>query len=290
VKTRYILEFFLFRIIQLLLFPFPRKIYIGAGKLAGSFFFKILKNKRKIAIENLKLAFGKELGEREIEKIAKKCFQHFGVLIFDLLWLMKKGKNEVRKITKIKGIEILKEIKKSKKGGLILSAHFGNWEIVPHALALEGFPLNSIARKFDNPYLDRVLNKFRERYGNRIIYKQDAKREAIEILKKGDFLGILADQNTLKDHGVFVNFFGKPACTATGLAIFHMKYGSPIIPVFCYPDKDYNYTVEIKEPFQAEPEDDILKITEKYTKIIEDEIRKSPHLWLWIHQRWKEKP
>lgn len=289
-KLRYLIEFILFKFIQILFYPLPRKSHIKIGKVAGSIAFKFLKNKRKIAMENLRLAFGKELDEKEIERIAKKCFQHFGILIFDLLWLMKKGEKEIRKITKIKGIEILKEAKESKKGALLLSAHLGNWEIVPHSLALEGLPINSIARKFDNPYLNKVVNKFRERYGNRVIYKQDAKREAVEILRKGDFLAILADQNTLKTHGVFVDFFGTPASTSIGPALFHIKYGSPIIPVFCYPDENYNYLIEIKKPFKREPDENLLKVTEKYTKIIEDEVRKNPHLWLWIHQRWKEKP
>jgi len=289
-KMRHLIEFIFFKIIQILFYPLPRRFHLKAGKMTGFIAFNLLKSKRRIAMENLKLAFGKELDEKQIEKIAKKCFLHFGIIIFDLFWLMKNGEEEIRKITKIKGIEILKKAKESKKGGLILSAHFGNWEIVPHSLALEGFPINSIARKFDNPYLDRIITKFRERYGNRIIYKQDAKKEAIEILRKGDFLAIIADQNTLKNHGVFVNFFGVPACTAVGPALFHLKYGSPIIPLFCYPDENYNYTIEIKEPLPKEQDDDMLKITEKYTKIIEDEIKKGPHLWLWFHQRWKEKP
>jgi len=289
-KMRHLIEFIFFKIIQILFYPLPRRLHLKAGEITGLIAFNLLKSKRRIAMENLKLAFGKELNEKQIEKIAKKCFLHFGIIIFDLLWLMKNGEEEIRKITKIKGIEILKKAKESKKGGLILSAHFGNWEIIPHSLALEGFPINSIARKFDNPYLDRIITKFRERYGNRIIYKQDAKKEAIEILRKGDFLAILADQNTLKNHGVFVNFFGAPACTAVGPALFHLKYGSPIIPLFCYPDENYNYTIEIKKPLQTEPDDDMLKITEKYTKIIEDEIKKGQHLWLWFHQRWKEKP
>ncbi len=289
-KVRYILEFLLFKLIQIILYPFPRYFYIKAGKFTGLITFILLKSKRKIAIENLKLAFGNEMNEREIKKIAKKCFQHFGFLIFDILWFMKKDESYLKKISQIKGIDILKKNIELGKGVLILSAHFGNWEIVPHALALEGLLLNAIARKFDNPYLDRVVKEFRERTGNKIIYKQDAKKEAVEILKKGGCLAILADQNTLKDRGVFVDFFGTPACTSTGLAIFHLKYGSPIIPIFCYTDKNYNYIIEIKEPLQTKPDDDVLKITQAYTKIIEDEIRKCPHLWLWLHQRWKEKP
>ncbi len=289
-KAKHLIEFILFKFIQILFYPLPRSLHIKAGKMTGSIAFNLLKSKRRIAMENLKLAFGKELDEKKIEEIARKCFQHFGILIFDLLWLMKKGEEEIRKITKIRGIEILREAKESKKGVLLLSAHFGNWEIVPHSLALQGFHINSIARKLDNPYLEKVLSKFRERHGNRIIYKQDARKEAIEILKKGDFLAILADQNTLKNHGVFVDFFGTPACTSIGLALFHIKYDSPIIPIFCYPDENYNYLIEIKKPLEKEPDEDVLKITQKYTKIIEDEIKKSPHLWLWVHQRWKEKP
>lgn len=280
----------IFKLFQFSLYPFPRNFYIKVGKLIGSTAFKLLKSKRNIAIENLKLAFGKEMEEREIIDLAKKCFRHFGSMIFDLLWLMKKGESHIKKITKIKGIEIIKRNKELGNGIIALSAHFGNWEIIPHALALEGFPVNSIARKFDNPFLDRVVRKFRERYGNKIIYKDEVKREVSQILRRGDCIGILADQNTLKNKGVFVDFFGKPACTSTGLAIFHLKYDSPILPIFAYPDENYNYIIEIKEPLNKEADDDVLKITQRYTKIIEEEIRKNPHFWLWIHNRWKEKP
>ncbi len=289
-KVRYILEFLLFKLIQILFYPFPRKVYIKAGKITGLIAYNLLKGKRRIAMENLKLAFGRELNEREVEELIKECFQHFGCLIFDILWLMKKGAKSLRKTYMIKGIDTLKKTKEMGKGVLFLSAHFGNWEIIPPVLALEGFPITAIARKFDNPFLDKIVKKFRERYGNKTIYKEEAKKEAREILKSGGILGILADQNTLKNRGVFVDFFGTPACTSTGLALFHIKYGSPILPIFCYPDENYNYIVEIKEPIKTEPEDDVLKITQGYTKIVEDEIRKSPHLWLWFHQRWKERP
>lgn len=289
-KIRYFFEFIIFKLFQFFLYPFPRSFYIKVGKLIGSLTFKVLKSKRNIAIENLKLAFGKEMDEKKIKDIAKKCFQHFGFLLFDLLWLMKKGEAHLKKITKIKGLEIIKRNKELGNGIIALSAHFGNWEVIPHALALEGFPVNSIARKFDNPFLDRVVRKFRERYGNKIIYKEEAKKEVPQILKRGGCIGILADQNTLKNKGVFVDFFGAPACTSTGLALFHLKYGSPILPIFAYPDKDYNYIIEIKEPIKKNPEDDVLQITQRYTKTIEEEIRRNPHLWLWIHNRWKEKP
>ncbi len=289
-KVRHIFEFLLFKFIQIIFYPFPRKVHIKAGKFTGLIAYNLLKSKRRIAIENLKLAFGNKLDEKEIEKLSKESFQHFGFLIFDILWLMKKGEPSLRKIYKIKGIEILKKTKELGKGILSLSAHFGNWEVIPFALALEGFPVTAIARKFDNPFLDKVVKKFREGYGNKTIYKEEAKREVGEILRSGGILGILADQNTLKNKGVFVDFFGTPACTSTGLALFHIKYGSPILPIFCYPDENYNYIVEIKEPIKTEPEDNVLKITEKYTKIIEEEIRKKPHFWLWIHQRWKERP
>lgn len=289
-KVKHFFEFLLFKLVQILLYPFPRYIYIKAGEFIGSIAFGLFKSKRKIAIENLKLAFGNEMSEGEIKDMAKKCFHHFGFLIFDTLWFMKKRESHLKTITHIKGIDILKKTIGLGKGVIILSAHFGNWEIIPHVLVSEGIQINAIARKFDNPYLDKVIKKFRERSGNRIIYKQDAKKEAVETLKKGGCLAILADQNTLKDRGVFVDFFGIPACTSTGPAIFHLKYDSPIIPIFCYTDRNYNYIIEIKEPLPTKPEDDVLKITQRYTKIIEDEIRKRPHLWLWLHQRWREKP
>ncbi len=287
---RYLFEFLAFKILYIIFYPFPRKIHLITGKFLGTIIFFLLKSKRKIALNNLRLAFGKEKSESEIKTIAKRCFQHLGSTIFDLIWFMKKGEECVKKTCKINGMENLQKARELGKGVLLLSAHFGNWEIILHILTIEGFPLTAIARKLDNPYLNATITKFREKYGGRIILKQEAKKEATKMLKNGGLVLILADQNTLKTRGIFVDFFGTPACTSTGLALFHLKYGSPIIPIFCYPGENHNYIVEIMNPIETSPEDSLLKITQTYTKIIEDKIRKNPHLWLWVHQRWKEKP
>jgi KDO2-lipid IV(A) lauroyltransferase len=180
-----------------------------------------------------------------------------------------------------------------KKGVLIFTAHFGNWEFGSAAVSEIG-PFQVIARALDNPLLEKELFKLRTKLGAGIIYKFGAGKPILQALRRNEIVAILIDQNVLRSQAVFVDFFGKPAATTPALAAFHLKTGAPIVPVFCSPINDGTYCLKIMEPLEIPStghfEEDVLKITQICTKIIEHEIQKHPEYWLWVHRRWNTRP
>ncbi|HJO02589.1 MAG TPA: lysophospholipid acyltransferase family protein, partial [Acidobacteriota bacterium] len=174
----------------------------------------------------------------------------------------------------------------------LVSAHYGNWELVGVALAKMGVPLVSIARPLDDRRLDRLVTQLRSCTGARVLPKRNAFRPALRALREGCALAILADQNTLPPEAVFVPYFDRLAATTPAVAQFHLRSGAPILPVFGMPSGDH-YRLAIDPPIEtpasthAEP---VLKITTSITARIEHYVRACPEAWLWMHDRWRERP
>jgi KDO2-lipid IV(A) lauroyltransferase len=175
---------------------------------------------------------------------------------------------------------------------LLFSAHYGNWEVAPSSLSAYG-PVYAVARALDNRLIERDLLRLRRRQGATIIYKSGSSRRVLEALAGGGIVGIVVDQNVLRKRAVFVDFFGKPAATAGGPAALHFKSGAPLLPIFCHP-RGPRYLIRILPPLEVPPsgdlDADVLKTTRIYTKMIEQEIRREPEPWLWVHKRWNTRP
>jgi len=283
----------LFRITKVLFFFFPRKFCLFLGRTAGLIFFHLDKRHRSIALSNLKIAFGSKYPPPELKKIAKNSFKHFGEVLWDLIKISQLNDKERSKLITCEGEENLQRALKKGKGVLILSAHYGNWEIASTFISKKA-KLNVIARFLDNKLLENEILKFRISSGAKVIYKHQAAREVLRSLHGNEIVAILIDQNVLQDQAVFVDFFGKQAGTTPSLATFHIRTGSPIIPAFCYPSSSRKYHIEIQKPLRTtitgNTYQDIKKITQQCTEIIEARIRKKPDFWLWFHNRWKSQP
>lgn len=193
------------------------------------------------------------------------------------------------------GFENYQAAKNAGKGVLFLTAHFGAWELCPVAHALYGHPLHFLARPVDNPLVDQLVNRYRTSCGNRVIDKKNSVREIVRILKNNGELGILIDQNTTLDAGIFVDFFGIPACTTTSLATLALRTGAMVLPGFLIWDRrlkkhrlrfETPVAVNRTEDFQS----DIRENTHRFNQMLENLIRKYPDQWLWIHRRWKTRP
>jgi len=203
------------------------------------------------------------------------------------------GRSHRLKSIIVEGEHYLNNALKQKKGALLFSAHYGSWEMAPSFLSLKA-PLNIIVRPFDNPVIEEMLYKIRKNIGAEIIPKFNASKQVMRALSKNEMVAILMDQNVLRSQAVFVDFFGKEAATTPGPAIFHLRTEAPLVPVFCYPINRSKYLVKIKKPLTFTSgkniEEDILKITQICTKIIEDQIKEKPQFWLWLHDRWRTRP
>ena len=286
-------EFLLFQITKAPLSILSRKLCLSLGQTLGLTFYYLDKRHRQIALSNLKIAFGKELSASELKKIARNSFMHFGKTFMDIIKLPHLGEEKRNALINVEGEENLHKALREKKGALLFSAHYGSWEIAPFFLSKKG-KLSVIARPLDNKLLEKELLKLRTRQGSHVIYKHQAAKKILQSLRGKDMVAFLIDQNVLRQQAVFVDFFGKKAATTPSLAAFFLRTKSPLIPVFCYPTSSHAYHLKIFSPLSitlgGNYNQEVLKITQICTKIIEIQIRKNPDYWFWFHNRWKTRP
>lgn len=285
--------YLLYRAIKFVFFIFPRNLCLLKGRILGLFFFYFDRKHRSIALSNLESALGKEAPRPALKKIARNSFMHFGEFLMDLIKLSCLKQEKKNNLMSIEGEENLQKALKEKKGVLLFSAHYGNWEVAPLIISQKGI-LNVIARPLDNKLLENELLKLRKSFGEKVIYKHMATRHILRALHANEIVAILIDQNVLPDEAVFVDFFGRLAATTPSLAAFYLRTESPVIPAFCYPTPSHGYRMKILKPLEisltGDYSQDVLKITQLCTKIIEAQIRKKPDYWLWFHNRWKTRP
>jgi len=290
---RSLIEFLIFKAFRGLVRTLPRPVCLSLGRGLGFLAYALDGRHRRLALSNLRTAFGDGMTGRARSRTARASFLHFGATLFDIFKLAGRGHAEVASRISVEGAENLRAALRQGKGALLFTAHFGNWEVGSVPIARMG-RLSVVARPLDNARLERELLAVRSRLGAEIIYKSWATRPILHALRRNEMVAILIDQNVLRDQAVFVDFFGKPAATTPALATFHLRTGAPLLPVFCVPGPPRGYRLKIHPPLRIRPEGDfgrdVLKITQVCTKIIEGEIRERPGLWLWFHNRWKSRP
>lgn len=288
-----ILEYTAFKALAIFFFFLPRPFCLSMGRLLGILAYYIDAKHRMIALSNLKTAFGQELPESRLVFISKKSFIHFGETIADILKLSHYKPEQIKKIVSTEGEEYLRKALDEGRGVIIFTAHFGNWEIGSAAVSRIS-TVRVIARALDNRLLERELVRIRTKFGAHVIYKQEAAKKILQSLRRHETVAILIDLNVLRSQAIFVDFFGKLAATTPALAAFSIRTEAPLVPAFCYPRPDHSYCLKIMEPVQislaGHYDQDVLKITQICTKIIENEIRNSPCFWFWVHNRWKTRP
>jgi KDO2-lipid IV(A) lauroyltransferase len=246
--------------------------------------------RRLIAIHNIKRAFP-EKSMAEIVLIAKGVYRNMAIVaaeFFDMPYLTK---DNIHELVEVDGIEHCNKALKKNRGLLVFSAHFGNWELQAIAFSLIFQPMLVIYRILDNIFLERFVTEIRSSTGNRLLTKQKAMRKMLKALNANEVVGLLIDQNWSWQEGVFVDFFGRPACTTDGLALLAMHTGVPVVPGFMVRKENGKYRLafgeEVKIINTGQRKHDVLINTQNFTRIIEEMIRKYPDQWFWVHQRWK---
>ncbi|UCE39963.1 MAG: lysophospholipid acyltransferase family protein [Candidatus Aminicenantes bacterium] len=286
-------EFFGFQFLKIPFSVLPRPICLAIGGALGSLIYRIDRKHRLIALSNLKTAFGSQFSVAQQKEIAMSSFRHFGSVFADIIKVRHMKRGKVLRLLTIEGTEHLEKAVLKGKGVLIFSAHLGNWEMAT-ALVSQIGKVNVIARALDNRLLEKELLKIRKKLGANVIYKQQAARPILRALEAKEIVAILIDQNVVRNQAVFVDFFGKPAATTPSLASFFLKTNAPIVPVFCYPVRKGKYHLKILQSLKItvtdKEEQDVLKITQLCTKIIQNQIQENPNVWLWFHDRWKTRP
>jgi KDO2-lipid IV(A) lauroyltransferase len=249
---------------------------------------------RRIALRGLTLAFPeKDLKERNA--IARSAFRNLARVAAEFFSLPRLNEKNFTRYITFEGLENFQKAYEKEKGILILTAHFGNWEWMAALFPLQSHhPVHVVVRPLDSRFLDSMVEQLRMRTGNQAIPKQKAMGQILRLLKAGEIVGILLDQNMAWQEGVFVDFFGEKACTNTGMALLALKTGTPVLPAFNIRQKDGRYRVVIEPEIPlvrtGDKERDVTENTQRFTQIIERYVRNYPDQWLWLHQRWKTRP
>lgn len=272
----------------------PRPVARGLAAGAVRALLLFLPKMRKTAQLNLQLAFPMWSRARRRETLNGMA-RNLGWMAAEFARLPKYTRENIEDVVILDGHENFLEGKNRGKGVIYLTGHIGAWELSSYAHALYGFPLHYMARPLDNAPLDQLVNEYRGRSGNRPVYKNEAARQMLKVLKEGGTLGILADQNTMPGEGIFVDFFGKAACTTTGIARVALHTDAAVVPGYAYWDAGLRkYRLRFEPPVElvrtGDAERDILENTQRFTKVIEEIIQRHPEQWVWIHARWKNQP
>jgi KDO2-lipid IV(A) lauroyltransferase len=286
----FLLTIFLLKI-RLISLILSAKCRNRVGKWIGNFGYFLAAKRRKIAINNLEIAFPEKKAE-EIEKIAKGSFQNLGITFFELFAMSSLSEKKLQKMIDFDGgIELINRVNSRRKGMIFLSGHFGNWEIIAYSVGVfTKIPITIIVKPQANIFIDKFLNKFRTASGNEIVSMYKAARTIIDVITKGETIALLADQAATKDKDLFIDFFGRQASTHKVVGELALRYKIPIIMGFAVRQKDGKYKAEIFELEHNDLEnsiENVRKLTERHVKLLENIIKKYPEQWAWMHKRWK---
>lgn len=249
---------------------------------------------RRAAVINLRLAFpGWSDGQRR--KIVRGMIRNLGWMAAEFAHFPDLSRDNIEGLVVLDGFENFSAARERGKGVIFLTGHMSAWELAPFAQALYGNPLSFLARAIENPRVDALVNRCRCLSGNEPIEKNNAARAMLRVLRGGGTVGILADQNTSLDEGVFADFFGIPAATTTGIARIARRTDASVVPGFLFWDESarkyrLRFSPAVALQRTDDEEADVRENTARFNRVMEDYIRMHPDQWLWVHKRWKNRP
>lgn len=274
----------------------PPSIAMGIGRAVGGVAYVLARDLRRTADTNLRLAFP-EKSDEERAQLVRGSFDSLGRLLGFFSQMSSRSEEELKDLIDVQGWENLEAQREVHGQKLLLyTGHLGAWELTSFGFSLLGHRFVFLVRRIDNPRIEQMVDRVRTRFGNQTIDKLSAGREMLRILRHGKTsIGLLPDLNTLDDEAIFIDFFGVPAATTFLFAKFALRTGTPIIPVFSPWDEEKGkYLIIVEKPVTFERTDDedenVRRLTIGLTQRIENQIRRYPSQWLWVHKRWKTRP
>ena len=272
----------------------PRPLARAAGALITRVAFFLRPPLRRAAVFNLRLAFP-DLSDGERRRILRSLVRQVGWMAGEFSQFPRYTRERIERIVVLDGFENFDSAQRLGKGVLFLTGHTSAWELAPFAQALYGYPLHFLVRPIDNSRVEALVNRYRCLSGNTPIEKNKSARAMLQILRAGGTVGILIDQNTSPEEGVFVDFFGVPACTTSGLARIALRTEATVVPGFLFWDehmRKYRLRFEPAIELQRTGDEprDIVENTARFTRAVEEYVRRYPDQWLWVHKRWRTRP
>ena len=295
-RARDWLEYVALRAVFGVLGALPLGAALRAGELAALAAYVLDRPHRRVGMRNLEIAFpDKRLVERR--RILRASFLNLGRMAAELAHLPRLSAERLRDMVRFADEDWWREAISWERstGVLVLSGHFGNWELLVFAHGMRGHPVHMVHRAIANPLVDRWLNALRARAGTKAIRKRHAARAVLAALHERGLLVLPFDQNSTRGLGVFVDFFRIPASTNAGLARIALKADAPVVPVFIVREgRTARHRVHVLPIMQVErtddPRSDVVHNTQRFSAVFEEMVRRYPEQWLWVHKRWKTRP
>jgi len=260
------------------------------GAMMGCLGFDVVRARREVSIANIEASLG--VSRRDATKIARASYANWGRCVMEFSAFAHLTKAEMLDLVAVEGLEHFDRVRAEGKGGVVISGHLGNWELIPATLSALGRPIHGLIGQQSNTRVDDVMNDLRRRQGIPLITKSVALRKVLQVLKAGEFVVMLADQDARKG-GVFVEFLGRPASTVRGPALFAIRSRCPILPT-SVARAGTRHRLIIEAPLYSatiENEDEQVRdLTQRYTDRLAAHIRQRPQEYFWPHRRWKTKP
>jgi len=288
------LEFWLVLVVAKVLGRLPRSVarFFAAGLVV--LVYRLHGRLRQVGRRNLELTYPEMQADKR-EKILRGVYRSLGWQLVEFCRMPRYTAKNTHEWMRTEGLENYLSAKARGKGVFIVTGHLGAWELSSFYHSLMGYPMSMVIRRLDNQPLDRFVNAIRCLHGNRVLHKDDFARGLLTAMHAGETVGILMDTNMTPPQGVFVNFLGTPACTASGLARVALRTGAAVLPGFMvWEASERKYVLHFGEEIVFERSDDaeadIVAATQACTQAIERWVRRYPDQWLWIHRRWKTRP
>jgi Kdo2-lipid IVA lauroyltransferase/acyltransferase len=292
-KTKHIVEYALFRCLGFLIRLLPLHLVHKTGFAIGRLAFPLLKSRREVALRNLRNAFP-EMDREQRKQIAFHSFQNITATFIELLWSQNLIKEIIKKRVCIDNYDLLERLKEKKKGIIFLTAHFGSWELAIQAISVyTNEPVCTIAKSQSNALVDRLINRWREMFGLKIVPMGVSVREILRTLQEGGIVALAADQTAPKE-SVSVEFFGRQVPTFQGPAVFCLRTGAPVVLGCTVRQENGNYIMHLvhvpSDDLIGFSDEHVVELTQRQVRMTEDIIRQYPEQWMWMHKRWKHVP
>jgi KDO2-lipid IV(A) lauroyltransferase len=272
----------------------PEGFALWVGRQMGNVAYYVDWEHRNVALQNLRIAFGQDKSEEERQSIAKRNFQHMGMMVIEFFRILGMDAETYKRKVSVEGLEEALKLLEKKKGALLLIGHFGNWELMGIMSKVIQIPILAIAKPIkQNEKLYRFILRIRDKAGLIIISPENAIQKVIHALSKNWLVAVLIDQRAKRSRGVWVDFFGKKAPTMPGLAVMAIRTGAPVVPAFMIRNGFQKHRLVVKKPVEliltGDMDKDIEINMQRFTGVLESMIREYPDQWVWIHRRWERK-
>jgi KDO2-lipid IV(A) lauroyltransferase len=270
----------------------PERFALWVGRLLGNAMYTLDVKHRRIALQNLHLAFGREKSEEEMRSIARKNFQNLGMMAIEFFQIPRMDIETYQKKVTVEGLDKALKVLDENRGALLLLGHFGNWELMALMSKVINRPILAIAKPIKkNPRLEQWIIQSRNKIGLEIIPPVNATQKVLVALSRNQIVAILFDQRGKRSKGVWADFFGKKVPTTSGLAMMALRSGAPVLPVFMVREGSWKHRLIIRDPLDIIRSGvfrkDVETNTQLFNRTLESIIRQYPEQWLWIHRRWE---